>query len=379
MLANPEAEPFRELYNAFLPHIYADWPQVDSRCPVVTLPLVPLPLLAALCDAVIAILTTEPMLLEIGTSTTVVGDLHGHLPDLFRILGKMGLPPARTYLFLGDLVDRGEFSTETVIVLFLLKVIFPRFIYFIRGNHEFAQLAQQDGFSAEIHSIYGSPVAEEHILEAFSYMPIAAVICKSALCVHGGVGPSVSSLSQVAAIPRPLTGFDSEPVKELLWSDPTAAAPGFEPSPRGIGCLFGADALAAFLDAHALRCMVRGHECVPEGVAMQHRRRLFTVFSASNYCGLEANKAGVLLVKADGGCEAFFFQPLCYIRRADVGFARPVEDGQQRAARAKVPARKPNIKHPSVRSAVSYAGPLARRGGEWASPVKFGGVGRQGV
>jgi protein phosphatase len=261
------------------------------------------------------------MLLELNTRTAIIGDLHGHVIDLFRQLGKIGLPPACNYLFLGDLVDRGEFSTETTIVILLLKALFPENVHCIRGNHEFAEMSNQGGFGAELQNIYGSEKAEEKILSCFSYMPIAALIGPEVLCVHGGICPSLYNLKQLSEIPRPLTTYTDELVQGLLWSDPAEFLQGFQPSSRGVGFFFGPDALAQFLDSHHLKLLVRGHECVDGGIESQLERRMVTVFGASNYCGLKPNKAAVMIVHPDDGRrEVAIFQPLKYYKRAQAKF-----------------------------------------------------------
>lgn len=91
----------------------------------------------------------EPMLLELEAPIQVCGDIHGQYPDLLRLFEYGDLPPASTYLFLGDYVDRGQQGIETICLLYCLKIKYPSRIYLLRGNHESMCITRQYGFYAE--------------------------------------------------------------------------------------------------------------------------------------------------------------------------------------------------------------------------------------
>jgi protein phosphatase len=178
------------------------------------------------------------------------------------------------------------------------------------------------GFSNELRCLYGGGAAERFVLDAFEWMPIAACIGKSALCVHGGIGPAVTSLPQITGLRRPLRNYDeNEIVESLLWSDPVDAICDFQPSSRGLGYQFGADAAVKFLDAIGFDCIIRGHEVAEEGIKTKFGGRVLTVFGASNYCGRSGNCAAVLTIKPDGAHDLCVLPPMPYIKREAVEFA----------------------------------------------------------
>lgn len=62
--------------------------------------------------------------------------------DLIEIFRIGGYSPHTNYLFLGDYVDRGLFSVETISLLTCLKLRYPDRVQLIRGNHESRAVTQ---------------------------------------------------------------------------------------------------------------------------------------------------------------------------------------------------------------------------------------------
>lgn len=89
-----------------------------------------------LCSKAKEILINESNVQAVKAPVTVCGDIHGQFHDLRELFKIGGQPPDTNYLFMGDYVDRGYYSVETVSLLVALKVRFKDRITILRGNHE---------------------------------------------------------------------------------------------------------------------------------------------------------------------------------------------------------------------------------------------------
>jgi len=246
-----------------------------------------------LCQAARDIFIQQPILLELEAPIKIVGDVHGQYYDLLRLFEYGGFPPEANYLFLGDYVDRGKQSLETVCLLLVYKVKFPENFFLLRGNHECASINRIYGFYDECKRRYSIKLWKT-FTEAFNTLPVSAIVDEKILCMHGGLSPELKSFEQVRRIMRPTDVPDSGLLCDLLWSDPDKDISGWGENDRGVSYTFGPDVVTKFLNKHDLDLICRAHQVVEDGYEFFARRQLVTLFSAPNYCG-EFDNAGAMM------------------------------------------------------------------------------------
>ncbi|CAB4391126.1 unnamed protein product [Rhizophagus irregularis] len=209
----------------------------------------------AICQAARDILLSQPALIELSPPVKIVGDVHGQYSDLIRLFDMCGFPPAANYLFLGDYVDRGKQSLETILLLLCYKIKYPENFFLLRGNHECANVTRVYGFYDE---------------------------CKRRLSLK-------------------------------IWKafiDPSETAVDWEDNERGVSYCFGKAIISEFLQRHDFDLVCRAHMVVEDGYEFFDDRKLVTVFSAPNYCGEFDNFGAVMSVNEELLCSFELLKPL---------------------------------------------------------------------
>jgi len=247
----------------------------------------------ALCTAVRSVFLDQSALLELEAPLKICGDVHGQYHDLLRLFEYGGFPPESNYLFLGDYVDRGKQSLETIILLFAYKTKYPENFFLLRGNHECASITRIYGFYDECKRRYNIKLWKQ-FCDVFNCMSVCALIDEKIMCMHGGLSPEISSFDQVRRLVRPTDVPDTGMICDLLWADPDKDIAGWAENDRGVSFIFGPDVVTSFLQKHDMDLVCRAHQVVEDGYEFFAKRQLITLFSAPNYCG-EFDNAGAMM------------------------------------------------------------------------------------
>ncbi|KAG6528972.1 hypothetical protein ZIOFF_011164 [Zingiber officinale] len=122
--------------------------------------------ISELCDSAERIFTSEPTVLQIKAPVKIFGDLHGQFGDLMRLFDEYGAPSTA-----------GDISVKAV-----------------------------------TDCNYSDP-------RLFNWLPLAALMEKKVICMHGGIGHSINHVEQIENVQRPITMETGAIVlMDLLWS-----------------------------------------------------------------------------------------------------------------------------------------------------------------
>jgi protein phosphatase len=298
-----------------------------------------------LCNEVEALMKDEPRHPSIRSPCYVFGDLHGNMRDLMyfgeNIINFQDFRfTPYNLLFLGDYVDRGEHSIEVVAYLFALKVLAPKQVTLLRGNHEdtlvngdtrtYGETSLKGECIALFSNVLGTEVWQR-ANEIFTWLPLSANIDGRIFCTHGGLPrysggrddrlellkspffPRMQSFFAIPADEDEVHAKFRQLASDVCWSDPAeddrmTNEYGFGNNPRGQGViLFGNKAVDTFLDNFGFEYIFRAHQEKSDGLKLSKNARVMTIFSTSAYVG-HSNGAGVVFVN-NGKIRLIIKQP----------------------------------------------------------------------
>ncbi|KAJ7166099.1 Metallo-dependent phosphatase-like protein [Mycena filopes] len=252
------------------------------------------------------ILRNEPNILALEGPFNICGDIHGQYYDLRKLFAVGGNPADRSYLFLGNYVNRGLFSIECMLYLWALKIWYPTRVFLLRGNHECRHLTDYFTFKLECKHKYSERIYDA-CTESFCSLPLAAVLDTRFLCIHGGLSPEFNTLDDLRAIDR----FREPPTEglmcDILWSDPVedfgtddTADTFLHNHLRNVSYFFTYRIVCNFLARNNLLSIIRAHEVQNSGYRMYRKTKkglpsVITIFSAPNYLDLQKNKAAIIM------------------------------------------------------------------------------------
>ncbi|HKR74785.1 MAG TPA: metallophosphoesterase family protein [Candidatus Nitrosocosmicus sp.] len=228
---------------------------------------------------------------QIPDNLVVIGDIHGDFFSLQKILNEFNW---ETYLcseeniliFLGDYVDRGQYSFEVLLSICKLKSLFRNNVFLLRGNHEAYHHFPFSSFSFpnELEAKFGKESDQfylEDIIPLFDSMFSFCEIDSFAILLHGGL-PIVEDLKFFENYKFHLSNLSSQKnlMEQILWNDPRELAEdSWRYSNRGVGKYFGMKITDLWLKHTGCKCVIRGHEPC-KGFKTNHQGKITTLFSS---------------------------------------------------------------------------------------------------
>lgn len=262
-----------------------------------------------ICIQAREVFLNQPALLELSAPVKIVGDIHGQFQDLLRLFTKCGFPPSSNFLFLGDYVDRGKQSLETILLLLCYKIKYPENFFLLRGNHECANVTRVYGFYDECKRRCNIKIWK-YFIDTFNTLPLTAIVAGKIFCVHGGLSPVLNTMDEIRNMSRPTDVPDFGLINDLLWSDPIDSPNEWEDNDRGVSYCYNKVAINKFINKFNFDLVCRAHMVVEDGYEFFNDRTLVTVFSAPNYCGEFNNWGAVMSVSQELLCSFELLDPL---------------------------------------------------------------------
>ena len=233
----------------------------------------------------------------------VIGDLHGDLKSLTKLMEIIKKENSKYVIFLGDIVDRGSYQLECLILVLALKIKDSNKYFLLKGNHETLEVNRNYGFYQDFLNRFKDPKKFNQVIALYNALPYSALVNESILCLHGGIPEEFNAIDRLRGIKTSeINLIDENTAKSLLqimWNDPKPNLKGFTESFRGREIkFFGEDVFSDFMRENKLDYLIRAHERFPEGYKWFFNKRLLSIFSSANYRGtITPNPASYAIIR----------------------------------------------------------------------------------
>ena len=220
----------------------------------------------------------------------VIGDLHGDLISLMKIVEIIKLENPKYVIFLGDIVDRGLHQLECFIFILALKIQDSNKYYLLKGNHETLEVNRKYGFFQDFLNRFKDPKKFNQVVAIYNALPYCALVNESILCLHGGIPEDFNAINRLRGLKTSEINLiyenTAKSLLQIMWNDPKPNLKGFTESFRGRDIkFFGEDVFRDFMRENELDYLIRAHERFPEGYKWFFNEQLLSIFSSTNYPG----------------------------------------------------------------------------------------------
>uniref|UniRef100_A0A0K0DAS8 SER_THR_PHOSPHATASE domain-containing protein n=1 Tax=Angiostrongylus cantonensis TaxID=6313 RepID=A0A0K0DAS8_ANGCA len=227
-----------------------------------------------------------------------MGPIYGEGDSLITLLSLVGMPPQRTYLFLGCYFGLGFAPLESLLLLFCLKCLYPSKIYLLKGHLEepaSIKVEQTQWLVAPRRHARGiDPSVHGNFQRTVAQMPIGAMIGPKILCLPGGPGPIIRE--QGLAVLRNCTRSSMSQLDRSMCMEAAWAVMKLESNPVAVNDgipTFTESQCSAFCKANGLVLLVRGRQLVDEGF-LNYPKEVLTIVSAVAYLDNFRNYAAAI-------------------------------------------------------------------------------------
>ncbi len=225
-----------------------------------------------LIEKVGKILEKEPRLIHLPSEgkAVFVGDTHGDLDATEQVIHQYLKKPYRI-VFLGDYVDRGDYSEENIRYLLQLKLEHPDEIFLLAGNHEGYQV--REFYPVNFWRSLSNKERETYGI-IFSKFPLCATSQNGILALHGAL-PELNSVEEMNQV-----GLGDANWEKMVWGDFV------ESEIEILGDLWGRPQFGRLyfermMERYQKQVLVRSHQ--PHAPLTMFNKRCITIFTSHAY------------------------------------------------------------------------------------------------